>query len=85
MMADAVEAASRSLKEYSEESIRTLVETIIDHQMQEDQFTEAPISFRDVTHAKNAFVKRLLVIYHARISYPKNDDNLKKRGVVGED
>ena len=74
MMADAVEAASRSLKEYNEETIRNLVETIIDHQMQEDQFTEAPISFRDITLAKNVLVKRLLTIYHARISYPKEED-----------
>lgn len=74
MMSDAVEASSRSLKEYSEESIRNLVETIIDYQMQEDQFTEAPISFRDITFAKDVLVKRLSTIYHARIAYPKEED-----------
>ena len=74
MMADAVEASSRSLQEYSEESIRNLVEGIIDHQMQEDQFTDAPISFKDISVAKDAFVKRLLTIYHARIKYPKRTD-----------
>ena len=73
MMADAVEASSRSLKEYSEEAIRSLVESIIDHQVQEDQFVNAPITYRDITVAKNAFVKRLLTIYHARISYPKKE------------
>jgi putative nucleotidyltransferase with HDIG domain len=78
MMADAVEASSRSLSEYSEESIRNLVESIIDHQMQEDQFTDAPISFKDISVAKDAFVKRLLTIYHARIKYPKKGDEVNK-------
>lgn len=82
MMADAVEASSRSLSEYSEESIRNLVESIIDHQMQEDQFTDAPISFKDISMAKDAFVKRLLTIYHARIKYPQKGDKLNKP-VVG--
>ncbi|HUS87530.1 MAG TPA: HDIG domain-containing protein [Bacteroidales bacterium] len=73
MMADSVEAASRSLKEYSDESIRNLVEGIIDHQMQEDQFTEAPITFRDISSIKDSFVRRLTTIYHARISYPNKE------------
>lgn len=74
MMVDSVEAASRSLKVYSEDTIRNLVETIIDHQVQEDQFTEAPITFKDITDVKNALVKRLNTIYHARISYPKKEE-----------
>ena len=73
MKADAVEASSRSLKEYSEETIRNLVESIIDHQMQEDQFIYAPISFKDISDAKDAFVRRLSTIYHARIAYPKKE------------
>jgi putative nucleotidyltransferase with HDIG domain len=83
MMADAVEASSRSLTEYSEESIRNLVEGIIDHQMQEDQFTNSPISFKDVTLAKDAFVKRLLTIYHARIKYPKKEKEKKNIPLPG--
>lgn len=74
MMVDSVEAASRSLGEYSEEAIRNLVETVIDHQVQEDQFTEAPVTFRDITEVKNALVRRLNTIYHARIAYPKKED-----------
>lgn len=74
MMVDSVEAASRSLEEYSEETIRNLVETVIDHQVQEDQFTEAPITFRDIKEVKNALVRRLNTIYHARIAYPKKED-----------
>ncbi|MDX2415786.1 MAG: HDIG domain-containing protein [Bacteroidales bacterium] len=79
MMADSVEAASRSLKEYSEGTIKDLVESIIDHQMQEDQFVDAPITFQDIRIAKKAFVKRLMTIYHARIVYPKKDDEEEKK------
>lgn len=70
MMADAVEASSRSLEEYSEESIREKVNTIIDAQMKEGQFTLAPITFRDIHDIKETFVSRLMTIYHARIAYP---------------
>jgi putative nucleotidyltransferase with HDIG domain len=70
MMADAVEASSRSLKEYSEEKIRKLVDSIIDNQMEEGQFTLAPITFRDISRIKETFVSRLNTIYHARIEYP---------------
>ncbi|MEA1886627.1 MAG: HDIG domain-containing protein [Bacteroidota bacterium] len=70
MMADAVEASSRSLKEYSEDTIRTLVDNIIDKQLEEGQFTLAPITFKDVSHIKDTFVSRLTTIYHARIAYP---------------
>jgi membrane-associated HD superfamily phosphohydrolase len=70
MMADAVEASSRSLEKYSEELIKEQVENIINHQMQEDQFTEAPLTFKDITDIKEIFVKRLSTIYHARITYP---------------
>lgn len=75
MMADAVEASSRSLKEYSEEKIRKLVDSIIDNQMEEGQFTLAPITFRDISRIKDTFVSRLNTIYHARIEYPD-----KKKG-----
>jgi putative nucleotidyltransferase with HDIG domain len=74
MMADAVEASSRSLKEYSEEKIRELVDAIIDNQMEEGQFTLAPITFRDISKIKETFVSRLNTIYHARIEYPDKKD-----------
>lgn len=73
MMADAVEASSRSLKEYSEEKIRSLVDSIIDNQMEEGQFTLAPITFRDISQIKASFVSRLNTIYHARIAYPEKE------------
>jgi putative nucleotidyltransferase with HDIG domain len=71
MMADSVEAASRSLKDYSEEELGRLVDSIIDYQFREGQFNEAPITFKDITTVKDIFRKRLINIYHARIRYPK--------------
>ena len=71
MMADAVEAASRSLQDYSQESITNLVNKIIDGQVADGMFKEAPISFRDIETIKRTFIKRLGNIYHTRISYPE--------------
>ncbi|MDE6443954.1 MAG: HDIG domain-containing protein [Muribaculaceae bacterium] len=71
MMADAVEAASRSLKEYTPEAINNLVDKIIDSQLQEGLLKEAPISFRDIELVKQAFKKRLSTIYHSRVAYPE--------------
>ena len=71
MMADAVEAASSSLKEYNEETISKLVNKIIDGQIAEGLFAESPLSFRDVAVIKKTFINRLKTIYHTRISYPE--------------
>ncbi len=71
MMADAVEASSRSIQEYSEESIRALVEKIIDTQLNEGYFKLAPITFRDIQTVKDVFVEKLVTIYHSRIAYPE--------------
>ena len=70
MMADSVEAASRSLKEINDQSLDKLVEGIIHTQMMEEQFNDASITFRDITTIKEVFRKRLKNIYHARIAYP---------------
>jgi len=71
MMADAVEAASRSLKDYTEESIRNLVDRIIDVQIADGLLNEAPLTFKNITDIKNVFVERLLSVYHSRIVYPE--------------
>ncbi|MBN1185926.1 MAG: HDIG domain-containing protein [Bacteroidales bacterium] len=71
MMADATEAASRSLKKITEESITELVESIIGNQIKNNQFNVAPITFEDITNIKQTFIKKLKNIYHARIEYPK--------------
>lgn len=71
MMADSVEAASRSLPEYTEESISTLVDKIIDTQVSEGYFKECPITFKDIATVKALFKEKLKTMYHARISYPE--------------
>lgn len=70
MMADSVEAASRSLARYDGESIENLVNTIIDSQVNENQFANADITFRDITEIKKMFKKKLKSIYHVRVEYP---------------
>lgn len=71
MMADTVEAASRSLSDYTEESISNLVNTLIDGQVSDGYYTDCPITFHDINVAKQVLIERLKVIYHTRISYPE--------------
>ena len=70
MMADACEAATKSLKDHSEESIAAMVNKIIDNQVADGLMRETPISFRDVERVKKLFIERLRTAYHARVSYP---------------
>ena len=70
MMADACEAATKSLNDHSEESIAAMVNKIIDGQVAEGLLREAPISFRDVETVKRLFIERLRTAYHARVAYP---------------
>ncbi len=79
MMADAVEAASRSMKEHTPEAIQALVNKIIDSQIAEGLHNDSPISFRDVKEIKEVFISRLRTMYHSRISYPE----LVKPTVIG--
>ncbi|NOR33627.1 MAG: HDIG domain-containing protein [Bacteroidales bacterium] len=71
MMADSVEAASRTLKAYTRESISDLVENIVSRQAEEEQFSEADITFADISTIKEIFKNRLTNIYHSRIEYPE--------------
>ncbi len=71
MMTDTVEAASRSLPEYTEESISTLVNKLIDTQIADGNFKECPITFRDIGIAKQVLIDRLKSMYHTRIQYPE--------------
>ena len=71
MMADSVEAASRSLPEYTEDSISNLVEKIIDSQVNDGYFKECPITFKDISLVKAVFKEKLKTMYHTRISYPE--------------
>lgn len=70
MMADSVEAASRSLAKPTEKQISQLVDDIIDTQMQEKQFENAPITFKDIETVRRLFKRRLMNIFHVRIAYP---------------
>ncbi len=70
MMADSVEAASRSLPVYTTDSVGKLVDSIIDRQFNEGQFNSANITLRDITEVRAIFKKKLLNIYHVRVEYP---------------
>lgn len=71
MMADSVEAASRSLTEYTEESLNSMVDRIIDNQVTSGYFTQCPISFLEIAEAKDVFKTKLRTMYHTRIQYPE--------------
>lgn len=71
MMADTCEAASRSLQEYTEESISSLVDRLIDAQVADGCFKDCPITFRDIAQTKQVLTERLMSIYHTRIQYPE--------------
>lgn len=78
MLADCVEAASHSIKEYTEENIDTLVENIIDGKINDGELKFSPLTFADIETIKATFKERLKAIYHTRISYPT--DKSKKNG-----
>ncbi len=73
MMADSIEAASRGLKSPTEEDIHRLVEKIIDGKIQQNQFVNCDLSFKDINQIKKVFKKQLKSLYHIRISYPEAD------------
>ena len=78
MMADAVEARSRTLGEYTEKSISEMVENMIDSQIADGQLKDAPISFRDVETVKKVFTEKIKNIYHNRITYPELQNQPEK-------
>ena len=71
MMADTCEAASHALKDYTEENISHLVNTLIDQQIENGFFKECKITFYDIAVAKQVLIERLKANYHTRIKYPK--------------
>lgn len=71
MLADCVEAASHSIKEYTDENIEVLVDKIVSSKLQEGELSQAPLTFKDIDTIKTVFKKRLKAIYHTRVSYPK--------------
>ena len=79
MMADAVEAASRTLAVKTEENITKLVDNIIDTQVQDGRFVNADITFKDIAIVKKVFIEMLTNIYHSRIAYPKLEKKDEKQ------
>jgi len=71
MMADSVEATSRSLTDYSEVSLRTMIDKIISSQIADGLLQDAPLTFKDIKEIKQVFLERLLSVYHLRITYPE--------------
>jgi putative nucleotidyltransferase with HDIG domain len=71
MMADAVEASSKSLKQPDKQNISDLVEEIIDRQIEQRQFKNSNVTLKDISRIKNIFKHRLMSINHIRIEYPK--------------
>lgn len=71
MMADTVEAASRSLTDFTETSIRDLVNRLVDEQLADGYFRECPITFRDIAYAKTVMIEKLKTMYHTRVRYPQ--------------
>jgi membrane-associated HD superfamily phosphohydrolase len=78
MLSDSVEAASRSLKDYSAESISNLVEMIVNGKAGDGQLADADISLREITIIKDVMKSFLQQVYHSRIEYPKRNDAVKK-------
>nr|WP_314439572.1 HDIG domain-containing metalloprotein [uncultured Porphyromonas sp.] len=70
MLADSVEAASRSLTSYTEEGIRQLVQRLIDGIVAEGLLEDTPLTFRDIREIKEVFILKLMTMYHTRIAYP---------------
>ena len=71
MLCDTLEAASRTLKDYSAETMSALVENIVKSKMADGQFEDADISLKELNIVKNVLKSYLQQIYHARIAYPK--------------
>jgi len=84
MMCDSVEAASRSLKEYTEDNIRDLVENIINKQVEAGYFEDCPVTFRDIKTTKKVLVDKLLTLYHSRISYPTLNKDAGEKSETGK-
>ena len=72
MLADGVEASVRSLDEKDEESIREMVNRIVDARVEDGQLDDAELTLRDIAQIRDAFVAQLLGMYHSRIKYPDN-------------
>lgn len=83
MMADTVEAASRSLKDNSKEAITELVNRLIDTQLSDGLFKNAPITFKDIEQVKEVFCEKLVSMRHLRVAYPELKREAVQKPVSG--
>ena len=79
MMADTVEAATRTLKDRSRESMSKMIQKLVKDKFESGQLSESPLTFRELTEISDAFIRTLTGIYHERIEYP-DLKTLKKPG-----
>ena len=77
MMADSVEAASRSLEPFTRESLESMVEAIVERQQALEQYNDSDITLHDIETIKRVFVEKLMNINHTRIAYPPDPDDMK--------
>ena len=80
MMADAIEASSRSLSRHTEEGIKQLIDKIVDGILQDGLLVDTPLTFKDIRVCKEVFFEKIKIMYHSRITYPE----LKKKAPEGE-
>ncbi len=80
MMADAIEAAAKSMKEHSDDAIKALVDKIVNSQMGDGLYKDSPLKFSEMETVKKIFVDRMCMFYHTRVSYnlPSTNSEEKK-------
>lgn len=84
MLADCVEAASRSIKEPSPEELRVMVRKIINDKFIDGQLNECDLTLRDLHLIQESFVRNLMGIYHTRVSYPEKPANAQNPDLFQE-
>lgn len=84
MLADCVEAASRSMKNPNYQKLSNLVDKLVDERVKEGQLSETPLTFRDLHVIKKTFLNILVGIYHSRVEYPEDGKGTGDRSTVSK-
>jgi hypothetical protein len=74
MLADGCESAVRSISDPDPSKVENMINNIFNSRLKEGQLDEAPITFRDISKMKEAFLSILISQHHRRIKYPKQED-----------
>jgi hypothetical protein len=83
LLADGIEAASRAMKNPNYSKLENLVNKMVDDRVAEDQLSQCPLTFRDLSIIKETFINILVGVYHGRIEYPE-EKKTKKKSLNGE-